>query len=148
MQRDGGGGVLERVLAGIALDGDANDLPRFFFGFGFGIVENVASQIVRIAERLLLDNFQELCTRFAFAQAGQLLQLFASLAGQVGQLTLLVFQRFGSLAQSGFLLLQVFLPFDDALELGVNQDFPFAEAALKLGPFGAAGGKRLFELLA
>ena len=44
LQRDGGGGVLERVLAGIALDGDANDLPRFFFGFSIALNQSMGSR--------------------------------------------------------------------------------------------------------
>ena len=46
-QGEGGGGILEGVIAGVTLDGHADDLPRLFFRARFGFVEDAARQVAR-----------------------------------------------------------------------------------------------------
>ena len=136
------------MLARVALDGYADDAARLFFGLEFGVVEDMAGEVIGVAQGLLLDFLEEFCARFGFVHSGQLLQLFEALARQFGEFAFLLFDHFGPFAQGRSLFLQILFRFDDALELRVNECLAFAQALFQFGPLGAAGGKGLLDLRA
>ena len=63
LEGNGGGGVFEGVFAGVALDGDADDAARFFFGLDLGFFQDVAGEVVGVAQRFLFDALEESALR-------------------------------------------------------------------------------------
>src|SRR4051794_4081986 len=126
-------GILEGMLPRVALNGYADNTPRLLFRFGFGFLYNMARQVVGILHRLLFDLFEKFDFRLAIAQAGGSFQQVATLLRQIHQFTLLEFKRLRPLSKRSFLFAKVLLGFNDALQLGIDQTFSFAEPSLQLG---------------
>ena len=65
LDADGGGGGLKAMLAGVALDGQADDFARIFLGLVFGVVQDVLGKLRGVAQAFLLDLLQKGARGFA-----------------------------------------------------------------------------------
>ena len=83
---DSGGGGFKTVLAGIALDGQADDLARLFFGPALGVLHDVLGKLHGVAHAFLLHLLQEGGADLALAHFGRLGQAGAALGDQLGRL--------------------------------------------------------------
>ena len=68
LEGDGGGGGFEGVLAGVTLDGDADDAAGLFLRARLGLFDDVARQVARVARGFLLDFLEELRAGFVLGQ--------------------------------------------------------------------------------
>jgi hypothetical protein len=95
--------------------------------------------------RLLFDALQELGPRLGFGETAKFLELLMFLPGQLGQLTLLVLNRAGTVAQGILLFTKPLLGFEHARELGINEGFALGEAVFLSETLGAAGCQSLID---
>jgi hypothetical protein len=118
------------MLAGKALNGDADDPAGFFLSARFRFIENTASDGAGVLQAFQLDFFEQQRARFGGAEFGQGLEVFPPLLHQSGQfLTLDV--EFLRLAEAFLLLVtQALLFLDHAFQLVVNQRLAFHQPLL------------------
>jgi len=143
---DGCGIGFERMIAGVALNGVADNPPGFLFGPQPGVFKDMAGQIRGISEAFLLNFFQDQGSGFIRGNMSGFEELLPAQLDLLGEFFALVLEGGFLLFEEVFLVAERVFLLDQAFQLAVDQFVTLIEAVLEFREFLAALRKTLLGI--